>query len=175
MFRIRGATVVAMFALAAAAAPASAQNKQTNQQGARPAPAPAPTPAPTPPPVVRAAPPPPPTFEIEVCNKSRYRAAVAWSYQREQERGSQRWFYEGWTVIEPGACAERRTANRHVYVFATKKDETNSRWEGAHNLCVWYPGPYNRTMMSGETCTGTLEPYYAIKIENEAVTYNLTD
>jgi len=112
-------------------------------------------------------------FTIRVCNDSSVTAAVSWSYQRAQERGTNLWYYEGWTVIAPGRCDERQTVNRNVYIFATQKDVTTKRWEGSHQLCVWYPGPYKKVLVGGQACDGTLEPYEAMYIRESTLVYHL--
>lgn len=102
------------------------------------------------------------SFPIEVCNQSPYVAAVALSYQRDQEYGTDYWFYDGWRIVYQGECQELgRTPNRYVYLFATELNNPDRRWAGGINQCVMYPGPYGFVVHRDEDCPygSQVEPF----------------
>lgn len=93
------------------------------------------------------------SFEIEVCNRSPYTAAVASSYQRASEFNTDYWYFEGWDVIRSGACQViGYTPNRYFYIYATEHNNPDRHWAGDFNLCADYPGPFGYVLHIHEDC-----------------------
>lgn len=116
-------------------------------------------------------------FELEVCNQAGFPAAVALSYQREEEYGTDLWFYEGWLVIPHGECSVvAYTPNRYFYVFATRHDDPDLRWEGDFTLCVEYPGPYEFVVHNEAECPpgSDVEPFTQYFIDHEYSGFTVT-
>ncbi len=80
------------------------------------------------------------TVNLRVCNNSGRSATVAVSYV---EVGSSQFVNRGWYDVANGACTELvNTDNANFYFYADATDGSGRRWQGNHNLCVEYPGPY---------------------------------
>jgi len=81
-----------------------------------------------------------PTVDLRVCNNSGRGASVAVSYV---EVGSSQFINRGWYEVANGACTSLvSTDNANFYFYADATDGSGRRWQGNHNLCVEYPGPY---------------------------------
>ena len=92
-------------------------------------------------------------YEIRVCNRTGYNAAVAISYQPVgYERDSSRWYNEGWFVVKAGTCENlRQTNNAYFYGYAETHNSDEGYWGGDLQLCLSRPGPY-AFWRAGEEC-----------------------
>lgn len=90
------------------------------------------------------------TVDIQVCNRSGRDATVAVSYV---EVGSGKFINRGWYDVLNGGCSSIvSTDNANFYLYADATDGSGRTWEGAHVLCVEYPGPYTFWTTGAEVC-----------------------
>ncbi|GAA0625990.1 hypothetical protein GCM10009422_23400 [Brevundimonas kwangchunensis] len=81
-----------------------------------------------------------PIVDLRVCNYSGRDATVAVSYV---EVGGNRFMNRGWYDVANGDCENIvSTDNANFYFYADATDDSGRNWQGSHNLCVEYPGPY---------------------------------
>ena len=77
---------------------------------------------------------------LRVCNNTNDTAQVAVSYQPV---GSGAFYNEGWYNVLPGQCRDvAQTTNAYMYGYAEVQHSDTDVWQGNHDLCVAYPGPY---------------------------------
>ncbi len=91
-------------------------------------------------------------FQFVVCNHSNVPASVATtSYVSPTD---QRFVVQGWWGVAPGACSTIGTFPQGWFYFYA--EETNTQavvWSGtAAQLCVDYPGPFQRINTANYTC-----------------------
>lgn len=92
-----------------------------------------------------------PVVNLRVCNSSGRNATVAVSYVQV---GESRFMNRGWYDVANGECKNIvDTDNANFYFYADATDGSGRNWQGSHNLCVEYPGPY--TFYSGGTECGS--------------------
>jgi uncharacterized membrane protein len=76
---------------------------------------------------------------IRVCNESGRNAFTA-----VLDRSAGEWHSEGWFRVNNGACEDIAVSdNLRFYVFAEEVDNIDYYWAGAHEHCIWRPGPYD--------------------------------
>lgn len=113
-------------------------------------------------------------FTFTVCNKSGIWAAVAVS--GVEAPGSNSWVVRGWWKVAPGQCADiGKFARGTFYALAEELNNPQVGWKGHDiNLCVQYPGPFNRINSGGETCSGDeLQPFTRFYVTSSAQTWIL--
>ena len=95
------------------------------------------------------------TVDLRVCNNSGRGASVAVSYV---EVGGTEFVNRGWYEVASGACTNLvSTDNANFYFYADATDGSGRRWQGSHNLCVEYPGPYAFYSTGATACTSSQE------------------
>jgi uncharacterized membrane protein len=92
------------------------------------------------------------TFNFQVCNRSGVSASVAVSGLTGV--GSNQWNVEGWWTVPNGDCRVLGSfPDGWFYYYAEQTGASQNQWTGtALNLCVQYPGPFERVNFSGYNC-----------------------
>jgi uncharacterized membrane protein len=92
------------------------------------------------------------TFNFQVCNQSGVSASVAVSGLTGV--GSNQWNVEGWWTVPSGSCRVLGSfPDGWFYYYAEQTGASQNQWAGtALNLCVQYPGPFERVNFSGYNC-----------------------
>lgn len=92
-----------------------------------------------------------PTVDLRVCNNSGRNASVAVSYVQP---GESSFINRGWYSVDNGTCENIVTTdNANFYFYADAMDGSGRRWQGNHNLCVEYPGPYTFYSTGATECS----------------------
>jgi uncharacterized membrane protein len=95
-----------------------------------------------------------PYFDFVVCNRSGYTAEVAVAYLIAP--GASAFNVAGW--IEVGSACKQiavplARGNFYYYAFVTDGNEVKGVYAGnAVNLCVQFPGPFDRRVVDGAQC-----------------------
>lgn len=115
-----------------------------------------------------------PTVDLKVCNRSGRKASVAVSYIPV---GETTFMNKGWFTVEVGACRILAvTDNANFYFYADALDGSNRSWQGNHDLCVAYPGPYSFYSDDEEECGSdqSLRAFVAVHTDQPGVyTWNM--
>jgi len=92
------------------------------------------------------------TFNFQVCNQSGVSASVAVSSLSGV--GSSQWHVEGWWIVPSGSCQVLGSfPDGWFYYYAEQTGASQNEWTGtALDLCVQYPGPFDRVNYAGYTC-----------------------
>lgn len=92
------------------------------------------------------------TFTFEVCNQSSVSASVAISSLVAP--GSSQWQVEGWWIVPAGGCQSIGDFPQgNFYYYAEETGASQNQWNGTSvNLCVAYPGPFDRIDLNNYSC-----------------------
>ena len=109
------------------------------------------------------------TFNFQVCNQSGVSASVAVSSLTGV--GSNQWNVEGWWTVPSGNCRVLGSfPEGWFYYYAEQTGASQTEWTGtALNLCVQYPGPFERVNYAGYNCQSSeqLRGFDGTVISNE--------
>ena len=115
------------------------------------------------------------TFTFEVCNKSNVSASVAVS--NLVAVGDSRFEVQGWWTVGAGNCRSIGNFPRGwFYLYAEQTNSARIVWSGKDlNLCIEYPGPFDRINMSGYSCSSkNLKGFTAELIGSDTGTFTWT-
>ena len=92
------------------------------------------------------------TFLFRICNASAVPAAAAVTSRVSPT--DNRWVVRGWWIVNAGDCANIGNFPKGwIYFYAEQKDSGQIYWGGsAVQLCITYPGPFERINTTGFTC-----------------------
>jgi uncharacterized membrane protein len=117
------------------------------------------------------------TFNFQVCNQSGVSASVAVSGLTAV--GSNQWNVEGWWTVPTGSCQVLGSfpISSEFYYYAEQTGASQNQWSGnALNLCVQYPGPFDRINSAGYNCQSSeaLREFNAASIPSNEGTFTWT-
>ena len=102
-------------------------------------------------------------FTLRLCNTSRAKVGVALAYRPNPDN----WIVAGWIGLSPGDCRDFGRFLKDTYYVYAEEDTSRRRkavWRGRDiQLCVEYPGPFQRVYFQGHTCSGRLLKGFAEK------------
>jgi uncharacterized membrane protein len=92
------------------------------------------------------------TFSFQVCNQSGVSASVA--VDSQTGAGGSQFHVEGWWVVPSGSCQVLGSFPvGWFYYYAEQTGASQNEWNGnALDLCVQYPGPFDRVNYAGYSC-----------------------
>ncbi|MGD0024571.1 MAG: DUF1036 domain-containing protein [Xanthobacteraceae bacterium] len=112
------------------------------------------------------------TFNLQVCNHSSVSASVATSGLAAV--GSDQFVVEGWWTVGAGNCLSLGNFPQGwFYLYAEQTNSGQYVWSGTDlNLCVQYPGPFNRINTTDFTCgANELKGFSAVLIPSTTGTF----
>jgi uncharacterized membrane protein len=97
------------------------------------------------------------TFHFQVCNHSNVQASVATAGHVSPTDGN--FEVQGWWSVAPGACAWiGYFPQGWFYYYAEQTNTQQIVWKGNDaQVCVQYPGPFERTNTASYTCKSNEE------------------
>jgi uncharacterized membrane protein len=97
------------------------------------------------------------TFHFQVCNHSNVQASVATASHVSPTDGN--FVVQGWWSVGPGACEWiGYFPQGWFYYYAEQTNTQDLVWKGTDaQICVQYPGPFERTNSANYTCANNEE------------------
>ena len=111
-------------------------------------------------------------FNLQVCNHTNVSASVAVSGLSAV--GSSQFVVEGWWTVPSGSCESiGNFPQGWFYLYAEQTNTAQIVWSGNDlNLCIQYPGPFERINTSGFTCPANeLKGFTAVLIPSTTGTF----
>ena len=97
------------------------------------------------------------TFSFVVCNHSSVQASVAIASHASPTDGN--FVVQGWWSVAAGACSTIGSFPQGTFYYYAEQTNTQQLvWKGtAVQVCVQYPGPFERTNSANYTCKSNEE------------------